>query len=528
MAGSAIARGVGEAGFDGAPGRDRGVEQMDELKVYDVALGQNATGDAAGRSRRHRASELLAASAGSRMRASRAGCPIRWWSTSSSARRTPCWQQAGQLMLIDVTGIELEPVTLDAMPDLPLVIGPGANRQAAALDRAARCRAGAQAAGGRRRMGRQPPLEPDASRPARCWRCREGEAGGADGADHLRPARRGERGCSAAARPLRHARARAAIVRVSREPGSIVPRSRPKRRRRRRRHAESTDDDDRGWTLETSTPPTAGRRLVTALDIGSSQVSAMIAGLSRTGEMLVLGTGHRASQGIKRGYVTDMERDLCACATRSSRPRRIAGTNIDDVWVGCSARRPRQHRSPGRGRASAAAASSRTTSTTCWSPARDAIQPEGRMVLHAQPAHYTLDGAHGRQESARPPCRPARRSTSTSCSPTARRCATSTECVRSPISTSRRSSPRRSRRASPASRDEERDLGVALVEFGGEVTNVSSIRRRHAGRPDVDPDGRRRHHRRDRLGLRHPPLPGRAAEMRLRLGDRRARATITR
>ncbi len=29
------------------------------------------------------------------------------------------------------------------------------------------------------------------------------------------------------------------------------------------------------------------------------------------------------------------------------------------------------------------------------STARDTIQPDGRMVLHAQPAHYTLDGAHG-------------------------------------------------------------------------------------------------------------------------------------
>jgi cell division protein FtsA len=27
--------------------------------------------------------------------------------------------------------------------------------------------------------------------------------------------------------------------------------------------------------------------------------------------------------------------------------------------------------------------------------ARDVIQPDGRTVLHAQPAHYTLDGAHG-------------------------------------------------------------------------------------------------------------------------------------
>ena len=27
--------------------------------------------------------------------------------------------------------------------------------------------------------------------------------------------------------------------------------------------------------------------------------------------------------------------------------------------------------------------------------ARDHLHPDGRMVLHAQPAHYTLDGAHG-------------------------------------------------------------------------------------------------------------------------------------
>ena len=34
---------------------------------------------------------------------------------------------------------------------------------------------------------------------------------------------------------------------------------------------------------------------------------------------------------------------------------------------------------------------------------------------------------------------------------------------------------------------EERDLGVALVEFGAQVTNVSVYCRRHAGRADRDP-----------------------------------------
>jgi cell division protein FtsQ len=39
------------------------------------------------------------------------------------------WQSHGQLMLVDPTGVPLEPVSTDAMPDLPLLIGEGANAQ---------------------------------------------------------------------------------------------------------------------------------------------------------------------------------------------------------------------------------------------------------------------------------------------------------------------------------------------------------------------------------------------------------------
>jgi cell division protein FtsQ len=47
--------------------------------------------------------------------------------------RTPAaiWQDNGQLTLIDATGALLDPVDRNAMPDLPLVIGPGADRQEA-------------------------------------------------------------------------------------------------------------------------------------------------------------------------------------------------------------------------------------------------------------------------------------------------------------------------------------------------------------------------------------------------------------
>lgn len=45
------------------------------------------------------------------------------------------WQNAGALTLIDGEGVALEPVALDAMPDLPLVIGPDANKQVPGLAR---------------------------------------------------------------------------------------------------------------------------------------------------------------------------------------------------------------------------------------------------------------------------------------------------------------------------------------------------------------------------------------------------------
>jgi len=49
--------------------------------------------------------------------------------------RTPAalWQDSGQLALIDAEGVVLDRVPIDKMPDLPLLIGPGANTQARGL-----------------------------------------------------------------------------------------------------------------------------------------------------------------------------------------------------------------------------------------------------------------------------------------------------------------------------------------------------------------------------------------------------------
>ena len=49
-------------------------------------------------------------------------------------------------------------------------------------------------------------------------------------------------------------------------------------------------------------------KIITALDVGSWKVCALIAGQTADGQLHVLGTGQRESRGVQRGYVADMER----------------------------------------------------------------------------------------------------------------------------------------------------------------------------------------------------------------------------
>ena len=134
--------------------------------------------------------------------------------------------------------------------------------------------------------------------------------------------------------------------------------------------------------------------LITALDIGSSKVSALIAQPGDGGELIVLGTGQRESRGVKRGYVADMAATEVAVREAVEQAERIAGLNIENVWVGFSA----------GGLVSDVAEVEfelgghrveQGDIDALLAAGRQSIDPQGRMVLHAQPALYTLDGLAG-------------------------------------------------------------------------------------------------------------------------------------
>ena len=65
-------------------------------------------------------------------------------------------------------------------------------------------------------------------------------------------------------------------------------------------------------------------KLITAIDIGSWKISALIAAINDAGEIEVLGTGQRESRGVRRGFIADMERTELAIRDTMDQAERVA------------------------------------------------------------------------------------------------------------------------------------------------------------------------------------------------------------
>lgn len=128
MVGEQLGEAAGRAGFRVEQIEITGLKRMDRMSVYAVALDQQS-----------RALPLVDLEA-VRQKLLRYG----WIADAHVSRRLPdtllvdiverqpaaVWQDQGRLTLIDRDGVLLDPVDPGAIPDLPLIIGPGADRQA--------------------------------------------------------------------------------------------------------------------------------------------------------------------------------------------------------------------------------------------------------------------------------------------------------------------------------------------------------------------------------------------------------------
>ena len=212
-------------------------------------------------------------------------------------------------------------------------------------------------------------------------------------------------------------------------------------------------------------------KLISAIDIGSSKVSALIAGRTETGELIVLGTGQRESRGVTRGYVSDIEQAELSVRHAVEQAERIAGINIERVWVGMSSGGLDSLLAP----VEIELGGDRITQEDVdqlLQAGRANIHTGGKMPLHIRPTLYALDGVGG---VANPVGLHADRlgvdihvvladqSPVRNIDMTVRAAHLDVESiVVAPVAT-----------GLACLTSEERELGVALVEFGASVTNVS-------------------------------------------------------
>ena len=217
------------------------------------------------------------------------------------------------------------------------------------------------------------------------------------------------------------------------------------------------------------------KELIAALDIGSSKVSALICEKDSEGALRVLGTGQRESRGVKRGAIVDMDLSEVAVREAVDLAERMSGVTIDDIWASFAAGglisdlvevdvelggHPVEHGDIER----------------LLAAGRAATEREDQVTLHAHPALYTIDGVQGvknplglhanrlgvdihviaADEAPLKNIDFAIRSAHLGVG----------AIIAAPVAS-----------AHACLSEDERDLGVALVELGADITNVSL----HAG-----------------------------------------------
>lgn len=216
-------------------------------------------------------------------------------------------------------------------------------------------------------------------------------------------------------------------------------------------------------------------RLVAGLDIGSSRTTALIAevagDLPRHAGIKVLGVGQARTTGLRRGVVADIEE-----ATRSIRKaltdaERMSGARVEFLYTGISGEHMETMVSKGIVVVSGPEIT-RADIDRVNAVARTQDIPQDRELLHAIPQEYTVD----RQEGIRDPA-----------GMVGTRLETEMYLVTigsAPASNLRRAVERAGYRvqelvleplasALAVLTEEEKELGVALIEIGAGSTNVA-------------------------------------------------------
>jgi cell division protein FtsA len=218
------------------------------------------------------------------------------------------------------------------------------------------------------------------------------------------------------------------------------------------------------------------REHIGILDIGTSKIICMIAttrpstaGFAPTVEFA--GIGHQRSQGIKAGVIIDLDAAEHAVRAAVAQAERMAGITLDEVHIGVACGRLKS--SHFTAEAKIARGVVQTSDLTRLSDgARFYTEKDGRVLVHLNRLVYALDGAAG----IRDPLGMAGRSLSANLhavtaddAPLRNLLLLAERCYLTPASLV----PTSLASALAATTEDERRLGVTVVDIGAGVTTIA-------------------------------------------------------
>ncbi len=139
------------------------------------------------------------------------------------------------------------------------------------------------------------------------------------------------------------------------------------------------------------------KNMVVGLDIGTSKVVCIVAEVSPNGKVEIIGVGSHPSRGMKKGVVVDIESTVHSIKRAVEEAELMAGVNIHSVYVGIAGSHIQSFNSHG-----IVAVRDREVTATDLERVLDAARAvpvaQDQRILHVLPQEYLVDGQEGIKE----------------------------------------------------------------------------------------------------------------------------------
>jgi cell division protein FtsA len=213
--------------------------------------------------------------------------------------------------------------------------------------------------------------------------------------------------------------------------------------------------------------------VLVSVDVGTTKVCVLIGEVSRTGGIDVIGIGLAPSDGLRKGVVIDIDRTVQSVASAVEAAERLSGFKVRSAFVGISGNHISSQNSRGMVAVSGHRRDvAREDTLRAIEAARAVSIPNTREILHVIPRGYVVDG----QEGVRDPIGmtavrlevethivTASQSGVQNLTKCVQRAGVEIdELVLAPLAT-----------AEAVLTDEDRELGVALLDIGGDTTDLA-------------------------------------------------------